>query len=63
MRNIDLFTSLLTAVVRCAGVISCSDNVFIQKDEFSQYVSDIWMRVGVKGVKMKKKRMLKLRKY
>lgn len=41
MWNIYLFTSLLTAVVRCAGVISCSDNVFIQKDEFSQYVRDI----------------------
>lgn len=41
MRNIDLFTSLLTAVVRCAGVILCSDKVFIQKDEFSQYVREI----------------------
>lgn len=31
----------MTAVVRCAGVISWSDIVFILKDEFSQYVRDI----------------------
>lgn len=36
MRNIDLFMSLLSVVP-----VSYSDNVFIQKDEFSQYVRDI----------------------